>query len=39
VVVFENLKPLSGVELAHAVTSLNGCDRVFLRCFLCLCVV
>jgi len=32
VVVFENLKPLSGVQLGHAVTSLNSCDRVFLRC-------
>jgi hypothetical protein len=35
VVVFENLKPLSGVELELAVTSLNGCDMVFLRCWLC----
>ena len=32
VVVFENLKPLSGVQLGHALTSLNRCDRVFLRC-------
>ena len=39
VVVFENLKPLPGVELEHAVTSLNRCDRVFLRCWLCLCVI
>jgi hypothetical protein len=39
VVVFENLKPLYGVELEHAVTSLNCRDRVFLRSVLCLCIV
>jgi hypothetical protein len=39
VVVLENLKPLSRVELEHAVTLLNDCDRVFLRCRLCFCVV